>query len=93
MDLDKNGFEHLFFVKLSLVAIDELDLADSRKCINLVKSLRIKRLDYPGASGPRALIFKEWFGTVNRCVLESWSKIEALPEKQRIGEIRAWVRT
>lgn len=66
MDLDKNSFEHLFFVKRSLVTIDELDLADSRKSLNLVKSLRIRGLDYPGASGLRALIFKEWFGTVNR---------------------------
>ncbi len=36
MDLDKNSFEHLFSVKCSLVAVDELDLADSRKCLNLV---------------------------------------------------------
>jgi hypothetical protein len=93
MDLDKSSFEHLFSVKRSLVAIDELDLEDSRKCLNLVKSPRIRGLDYPGASGLLALIFKESFGSVDRCVLESLSKIESLPEKQRIGEIRAWVRT
>jgi hypothetical protein len=93
MDLDKNSFEHLFSVKRSLFAINEIDLEDSRKCLNLVKSPRIRGLDYPGASGLLALIFKEWFGTVDRCVLESLSKIESLPEKQRIGEIRAWVRT
>lgn len=92
MDLDKNSFEHLFSVKRSLVAIDELDLADSRKCLNLVISPRIRGLDYPGASGLLALIFKEWFGTVDRCVLESLCKIESLPEKQRIGEIRACVK-
>jgi hypothetical protein len=45
-----------------------------------------QELDYPCASGLLALIFKEWFGTVDRCVLESLSKIESLPEKQRIGE-------
>lgn len=92
-DLDKNSFEHLFSVKRSLVAIDELDLEDSRKCLNLVKSPGIRGLDYPGASGLLALIFKEWFGTVDRCVLESLSKIESLLEKQRIGEIRAGVKT
>ncbi len=79
-------------MKRSLVAIDGLDLADSRKCLNLVKSPRIRVLDYPGASGLLALIFKEWFGIVERCVLESLCKIESLPEKQRIEEIRAWVK-
>jgi len=78
MDLDQNSFEHLFCMKRSLVAIDELDLADSRKYLNLVKSLRIRGLDYPGASGLGALIFKDWFGTVDRCILESLSKIEVL---------------
>src|ERR1700722_16355463 len=40
----------------------------------------------PGASGLLALIFKEWFGAVDHLVLES------LAEKQRIREIRAWVK-
>jgi hypothetical protein len=93
MDLDKNSFEHLFSVKGSLEAIAGPDLADSRKCLNLVKSPRIRGLDYPGASGLLALIFKEWFGTVDRCALESLSKIESLREKQRVGEIRAWEKT
>jgi hypothetical protein len=37
---DKNSFDHLFSLKRSLVAIDELDRADSRKCLNPVKSPR-----------------------------------------------------
>jgi hypothetical protein len=61
-------------VKRSLAAIDELDLADSRTCLNLVKPPRIRELDYPCASGLPALLFKEWFGTGDRCVLESLSK-------------------
>ena len=89
-DLDKNSFEHLFSVKCTLEAVNELDLADSRKCLNVVK--RIRGLDYPGASGLLALIFKQWFGTVDRCVLESLYAIESLPEKQAIGEIRSWLR-
>ena len=93
MHLDRNSFEHLFAVKCSLGAIHELDLEDSRKCLNLVKSPQIRGLDYPGASGLLALLFKEWFGTIDRSVLESLSNIEALPERQRIGEIRSWVRT
>ena len=92
MDLDKNSFEHLFSVKGSLLALDKLDLVDSRKCLNLVRSPRIRGLDYPGASGLLALIFEEWYGTVDRCVLESLRRIESLPEKPRIGEIRAWVK-
>jgi hypothetical protein len=91
MDLDKNGFEHLFSVKRSLVASDELDLEDSRKCLNLVRSPRIRGGTTRVHRGLRALVSKEWFGTVDRCVLESWSRIESLPEKQRIGEIRAGV--
>src|ERR1022692_207390 len=74
MDLDKNSLDHLFSVKRSLVAIDGLSLSDSRKCLNLVRSPRIRGLGYPGASGLLALIFKEWFGTVDRCVLESLCK-------------------
>jgi hypothetical protein len=92
MDLDKNSFEHLFSAKRSLVAVDGLELADSGKCLNLVKSPRIRGLDCPGASGLLALIFKEWFGTVDHFVLESLCKIESLPEKQRIREIRASVK-
>lgn len=92
MDLDKSSFEHLFCVKRRPLAIDELDLADSRRCLNLVKSPRIRVLDYPGASGLLALIFEEWYGAVDRCVLESLCKVEALPEKPRIGEVRAWVK-
>jgi hypothetical protein len=64
MDRDQNSFEHLFSVKRSLAAIGELDLADSRECLNLVKSPGIRGLDYPGASGLLALICKEWFGTL-----------------------------
>jgi hypothetical protein len=92
MDLDKNSFEHLFSVKRGLLALDRIDLADSRKCLNLVRSPRIRGLDYPSASGLLALMFKEWYGSVDRGVLESLCKIEALPEKSRIGEIRAWVK-
>jgi hypothetical protein len=40
LGLDKNSVEHLFSVKRSLAAIDELDRADSRKCLNPVKSPR-----------------------------------------------------
>ena len=83
-DLDKNSFQHLFSVKCSLEALDELDLRDSRKCLNIVK--RIRGLDYPGASSLLAVIFKKWFGTVDRGVLESLYAIESLPEKQAIGE-------
>ena len=89
-DLDKNSFEHLFSVKCSLEAVHELDLADSRKCLNIVK--RIRGLDYPGASSLLAVIFKKWFGTVDRGVLESLYAIESLPEKQAIGEIRSWLK-
>lgn len=89
-DLDKNSFEHLFSVKCSLEAVDELDLTDSRQCFNIVK--RIRGLDYPGASGLLAVIFKKWFGTVDKCVLESLYAIESLPEKQAIGEIRSWLK-
>ena len=59
MDLDQNSFEHLFSAKRSPVAAEGLDLADSGKGLNLVKSPGIRGLDYPGASGQLALIFKE----------------------------------
>jgi hypothetical protein len=92
MDLDQNSFEHLFSAKRSPVATEGLDLADSGKGLNLVKSPGIRGLDYPGASGQLALIFKEGFRTVDHLVLESLCRIKSSPEKQRIREIRAWVK-
>lgn len=92
-DLDGNSFEHLFSVKCSLGEIEELDLADARKCLNLVRSPRIKGLDYASASGLLALLFKQWFGTVDICVLESLCKIKSLPERRKMKEISAWVKT
>jgi hypothetical protein len=64
------------------------ELRDENRWLDALKSWTT-----PCASGLLALIFKEWFGTFERCVLESLSKIESLPQKQRIGETRAWVRT
>ena len=92
-DLDKNSFEQLFSVKSSLVAIDQRDLADARKCLSLVRSARIRGLDYSCASGLLALLFKEWFGTADSCILESLWTIESLPEKRKMQEILAWVNT
>ena len=92
-DLDRNSFEQLFAVKCSLVAVDQPGLADARKCLNLVRSPRIRAWDYPGASGLLAVVFKESFGTADTCILESLWKIESLPEKGKMREIRAWVRT
>jgi hypothetical protein len=93
MDRDKTGFEHLFSAKHSLAAIDELDRADSRKCLNLVKAPRMRELDYPCASGLLALIFKEWLGTLTGAFLSLCPRPTPSPEKQRIGEIHVWVRT
>ncbi|HVN21329.1 MAG TPA: hypothetical protein VMU05_21260 [Dongiaceae bacterium] len=92
-DLDKNSFEQLFSVKCSLVEIDQPELADARKCLSLVRSARIRGLDYPGTSGLLSLLFKEWFGTADICILESLRKIQSLPEKRKVREIRAWVKT
>ena len=92
-DLDKNSFEQLFSVKSSLVAIDQRDLADARKCLSLVRSARIRGLDYSCASGLLALLFKEWFGTADSCILESLWTIESLPEKRKMQEILAWLNT
>jgi|SRR5215472_15288463 len=49
-DLDRHGFEQLFSEKCSFIAIDQSELSDERKCLNLVRSPRIRGLDYPGAS-------------------------------------------
>jgi len=92
-ELDSSSFEHLFSVKCSLVAMNESDLADTRKCLNLVRSPRIRGLDYPGASGLLALLFQEWFGAANACVLRSLCKIDSLPEKPKMREVRRWVKT
>jgi hypothetical protein len=59
--------------------IDGTDLTDARKCLKVVKSPQIRGLGYPGASGLLALIFKEWFGTIEHRPL---CGVELLPEKQ-----------
>jgi hypothetical protein len=89
--LDSSSFEHLFSVKCNLVATNESDLADTRKCLNLVRSPRIRGLDYPGASGLLALLFQEWFGAANTRVLSSLCKIDSLPEKRKMREVCRWV--
>lgn len=92
-DLDRNSFEHLFSVKCSLVAIDESDLVEARKCLNLVRSPRIRGLEYPGASGLLALLFRKGFGAADNCVLGSLCRIESLPEKRELRDVRKWVTT
>jgi hypothetical protein len=94
-DLAKNSLDHLASVKRSLVAaaLDEFELADIRKCLKLVKSPQIKGLGYPGASGLLAILFKQWYGTVDRMVVESLCEIDLLPERQRIHEIDAWLKS
>ena len=64
------------------------DLTDARKCLKVVKSPRIRGLGYPGASGLLALIFKEWFGTVERpCAELSWCL-----KSTTIRDIAAWLK-
>jgi hypothetical protein len=90
--LDENSLEGLFEVKRIILAFDDLDLDNIRNCLSAVKSPKIKGLGYPGASGLLALIFKEWFGTADRFVVESLSEIESLQERQRIREIDFWLK-
>src|SRR5215831_5510159 len=90
-DLDKNSFEQLFSVKCSLVTIRQCEMVDTRKCLNLVRTPRIRVRDYPGASGLLALLFKDWFGTLDSCILESLQTIQSLPEKSKMRDLRAWV--
>jgi len=59
MDRDKNSLEHLYSVKRSLAAIDELDLADSRKFLNLVKSPGIRGAGLPGCIGSASTDIQE----------------------------------
>lgn len=90
--LASNGAEKLFQVKERLMALDQLDLADVRKCLKIVKSPLIVGLGYPGASGLIAVIFKKWFGTVDKFMVESLAEVESLPERQRVREIDAWLK-
>jgi hypothetical protein len=53
----------------------------------------MRELDYPCASGLLTLIFKEWLGTLTGAFLSLCPRPTPSPEKQRIGEIHAWVRT
>jgi len=68
--------------------IDGTDLTDARKCLKVVKSPQIRGLGYPGASGLLALIFKEWFGTVERPCAE----LSCCPKSKTIRDIAAWLK-
>ncbi len=94
-DLAKNSLEELVSVKRSLiaVAVDEFELADIRRCLKLVKSPQIKCLGYPGASGLLAVLFKGWYGTVDRMVVDSLCEVESLPETERVREIDTWLKS
>jgi hypothetical protein len=53
-----------------------------------VKSPQIRGLGYPGASGLLALIFKEWFGTVER----PGTELSCCPKSKTIRDIAAWLK-
>ena len=85
---DKNSLEHLYLSRSSLLVIDGTDLTDARKCLKVVKSPEIRDLGYPGASGLLALIFKEWFGTVER----PGTELSCCPKSKTIRDIAAWLK-
>ena len=64
------------------------DLTHARKCLKVVKSPQIRGLGYPGASGLLALLFKEWFGTVERPCAE----LSCCPKSTTIRDIAAWLK-
>ncbi len=83
-DLKSNSPEHLFRVKESLFAFDEIDLADIRRGLNTVKSPQIKGLGYAGASGLLAVLFPKWFGTADKFVVKALREIVSLPERPQV---------
>ena len=90
-NLAQNSLDQLALVKrdLAVVARDDFELADAGKCLNLVKSPRIRGLGYPGASGLLAILFKKVYGTVDRMIVDSLCDVETLPERERMEKIRA----
>jgi hypothetical protein len=91
-DLGKNGPEQLGRVRASLLDLDEFDLQNVTKCLKIVRAPNVKGLGFPGASGLLALLFKGWYGTVDKYVVESLCEINSLPQRERIREISAWLK-
>jgi hypothetical protein len=91
-DLGKNSPEQLARVRASLLDLEEFDLQNVVKCLKILKAPNVKGLGFPGASGLFALLFKGWYGTVDKYAVESLCEIKSLPQRERIQEIDAWLK-
>ncbi len=86
-DLASNDCKKLLEIKVALFSLEDYELADIQRTLKMVSSPRIKGLGYPGASGLLSVLFPNWFGTVDRFVVEALQQIETLPERLRIMQI------
>lgn len=78
-DLESNEPERLFRVKELLFASD---LSNIRRALE--RARYIKGLGPAGASGLLAILFPQWFGTVDRFVVQSLLEIQELPERHKL---------
>ena len=78
-DLESNEPERLFRIKDLLFASDSMDI---RKGIERARYIR--GLGPAGASGLLAVLFPNWFGTVDQFVVVALVEIQTLPERQKL---------
>jgi len=85
-DLDGNSRETLFSIKEKLFAFDPNNIPQGLEIATSKKG--IKGLGPAGASGLLAVLFPEWFATVDQFVVKALREIESLPERGKLFEMR-----
>jgi len=87
-DLATNIPEKLLSIKESLFVFNPSDIEQGLKIVKSKEGLGIKGLGWPGASGLLAVLFPEWFATVDQFVVKALREIESLPERGKLFEMR-----
>ena len=82
-DLESNEPERLLSIKGLLF---DSDFTNIRR--TLERARYIKGLGTAGASGLLAVLFPEWFGTVDKFVVEALRQVPTLPERERIKKMK-----
>jgi hypothetical protein len=68
---ESNNLEELFLIKKKMFAMDKINI---RECI--ANAIEIKGLGIAGASGLLAVLFPEYFGTIDQFVVKALLKID-----------------
>ncbi len=75
----ENGVEELFYIKEHLFVFDLANVEEGLKIAQAVKGL-----GWAGASGLLAVLFPEWFGTVDQFAVKALANVPTLAEQPEL---------